>query len=242
VRARPYKGCFTAPKRVFVWDRMAAEHEFAAGEGQAGEGQAGDGRSKGPGKVEGRPPLGRRKRWALAGTAIAASALVVGALVADLSHSGTGVVYALIDRTDRPAPTFSLPEVLVPSRQLTLADFRGRPLVLNFWASWCYPCQTEMPLLESAYRSARGAVQFVGVDTDDTRKAAAAFLARTHVSYVSLFMPRSGPVSTSYQLVGLPITVFISARGRVLGRHIGQLNDATLKAALDLAFGRQAAP
>ncbi len=150
-------------------------------------------------------------------------------------------MYALIDRTDRPAPKFSLPEVLVPSRQLTLADFRGRPLVLNFWASWCYPCQTEMPLLESAYRSARGAVQFVGVDTDDTRKAAAAFLARTHVSYVSLFMPRPGPVSTSYQLEGLPITVFISARGRVLGRHVGQLNAATLKAALDLAFGRQAA-
>jgi cytochrome c biogenesis protein CcmG, thiol:disulfide interchange protein DsbE len=173
--------------------------------------------------------------------AIAVSALVVGALVVYLSHSGTGVVYALIDRTDRPAPKFSLPEVLVPSRELTLADFRGRPLVLNFWASWCYPCQTEMPLLESAYRSARGAVQFVGVDTDDTRKAAAAFLARTHVSYVSLFMPRPGPVSTSYQLEGLPITVFISARGRVLGRHVGQLNAATLKAALDLAFGRQAA-
>ncbi len=230
---------------------MAAEHEFPAGEDQAGEDkagadqagadQAGAGQSKHPGQRDDRPPVGRRRRWRLAGTAIAVSALVVGALVAYLSHSGTGVVYALIDRTDRPAPKFSLPEVLVPSRELTLADFRGRPLVLNFWASWCYPCQTEMPLLESAYRSARGAVQFVGVDTDDTRKAAAAFLARTHVSYVSLFMPRPGPVSTSYQLEGLPITVFISARGRVLGRHVGQLNAATLKAALDLAFGSQAA-
>jgi len=174
--------------------------------------------------------------------AMAVSALVAAALVADLSHSETGVVYALIDRTNRPAPAFSLPEVLMPSRHLSLADFRGRPLVLNFWASWCYPCQTEMPLLESAYRSARGAVQFVGVDTDDSRNAAAAFMARTHVSYVALFMPRPGPVSTSYQLAGLPITVFISARGRVLGRHVGQLNAATLKAALDLAFGRQAVP
>jgi hypothetical protein len=99
-----------------------------------------------------------------------------------------------------------------------------------------------MPLLESAYRSARGAVQFIGVDTDDTRRAAAAFLARTHVSYVSLFMPRPGPVSNAYQLVGLPITVFISAGGRVLGRHVGQLNAPTLRVALALAFGRQAAP
>ncbi|HXR21638.1 MAG TPA: TlpA disulfide reductase family protein [Acidimicrobiales bacterium] len=214
---------------------MAAEHEFPGGGDQAGEG-----RSEGSGPVGVRPPLSRRRKWCLAGTTIAVSAIVAGALIAYLSHSGTGVVYALIDRTDRPAPTFSLPEVLVPSRQLTLADFRGRPLVLNFWASWCYPCQTEMPLLESAYRSERGAVQFVGVDTDDTRKAAAAFLARTHVSYVSLFMPRPGPVSNAYQLVGLPITVFISARGRVLGRHVGQLNPATLRAAMDLAFGRRA--
>ncbi len=221
---------------------MAAEHEFGTGEGPVRQDQATDGRSKGRGRADKRPHLARRKRWALAGAAVAVSALIAGAVITDLSHSETGVVYALIDRTDRPAPTFSLPEVLVPSRQLSLADFRGRPLVLNFWASWCYPCQTEMPLLESAFRSARGAVQFVGVDTNDTRKAAAAFLARTHVSYVSLFMPRPGPVSTSYQLVGLPITVFISARGRVLGRHVGQLNDATLKAALDLAFGRQAAP
>jgi cytochrome c biogenesis protein CcmG/thiol:disulfide interchange protein DsbE len=221
---------------------MAAEHESPAGKGQGGEDQVTEGRNEGGGPLDRNPRPGRRKRWTLAGTAIAVSALVVAALVADLSHSGTGVVYALIDRTDRPAPTFSLPEVLVPSRRMTLADFRGRPLVLNFWASWCYPCQTEMPLLESAYRSARGAVQFVGVDTDDTRKAAAAFLARTHVSYLSLFMPRPGPVSSAYQLVGLPITVFISSEGRVLGRHVGQLNVATLKAALDLAFGRQAAP
>lgn len=178
----------------------------------------------------------------LAAAAIAVSVLVPGAVVADLSQSGTGVVYALIDRTGQPAPAFSLPEVLVPSRHFSLADFRGKPLVLNFWASWCYPCQTEMPLLESAYRSTRGAVQFVGIDTDDSRRAASAFLARRHVSYLSLFMPRPGRVSTTYQLVGLPITVFISAQGRLLGRHIGQLNAATLKAALDLAFGRQARP
>ena len=219
---------------------MAAEHAFPAGLGQAGEDRASEAcsGSKGPSERRSRP--GRRKRWALRGTAVAVSALAVAAVFADLSQPTTGVVYALVDRTDRPAPAFSLPEVLRPSRQLTLSDFRGRPLVLNFWASWCYPCQTEMPLLESAYRSAGGAVEFVGVDTDDTRKAAAAFLARTRVSYVSLFMPRRGPVSASYQLVGLPITVFISAGGRELGRHVGQLNAATLKAALAQAFGRQA--
>ncbi len=211
-----------------------------AAEDRPGDDRASEGGSEGRSPSQGRSRPGRRKRWALGGTAVAVCALGVAAVVIDLSQPTTGVVYALVDRTDRPAPAFSLPEVLVPSRKLALSDFRGRPLVLNFWASWCYPCQTEMPLLESANRSARGAVQFVGVDTDDTRKAATAFLARTHVSYLSLFMPRQGPVSASYQLVGLPITVFISAGGRELGRHVGQLNAATLKAALDEAFGRAA--
>lgn len=165
--------------------------------------------------------------------------LVAGGVALDLSNPSSGVTNPLLERTGRPAPAFTLPEVLDPARRLSLSDFRGKPLVLNFWASWCYPCRTEMPLLESAERSENGSVQFVGIDTNDTRGAAAAFLARTHVSYVSLFLPKPGRVSSSYELIGLPITVFISAGGRVLGRHIGQFNRATLEAALALAFGKR---
>ena len=213
------------PSMCLYGDRMAAEHEFPAGEGQARDAQASEGRDEagrdeaGRAEVNEHPPPRRRKRWRLAVTAVTVSALALGAIVTDLSHSGTGVVYPLIDRTDRPAPAFSLPEVLVPSRQLTLADFRGRPLVLNFWASWCYPCQTEMPLLESAFRSARGAVQFIGVDTDDRRKAAAAFLARTHVSYVSLFMPPPGPCRLRTSSSACP--------SRCSSRHAAECSAAT---------------
>jgi cytochrome c biogenesis protein CcmG/thiol:disulfide interchange protein DsbE len=164
-------------------------------------------------------------------------ALVAAGVGVAVSSSGPDVVDALVERSHEPAPAFALPEVLDPGRTMRLASFRGKPLVLNFWASWCYPCQAEMPLLEAVYRSERGAVQFVGVDTDDSRAAAAKFMHRTHVTYLSLFMPRRGAVSASYQLVGLPITVFISSDGRVLGRHIGPLNRATLDVALTLAFG-----
>ena len=93
---------------------------------------------------------------------------------------------------------------------MSLADFKRDPLVINFWASWCYPCQTEMPLLESAYRSDHGTVRFLGIDTDDTRHAAISFLVRLHITYPSLFMPEHSPVTTSYGLIGLPITVFVS--------------------------------
>lgn len=180
----------------------------------------------------------RRRRWALAAAPLVL-ALVGGGLFAYFSSSNSGVVDPLVGRTGKPAPEFSLPELLKPAVRLSLADFRGKPLVLNFWASWCYPCQTEMPLLESAYRSDHGAVQFLGVDTDDKRQAAIAFLARAHVTYPSLSLPHQGSVSSAYQLVGLPITVFISAGGVLEGRHIGQFNAATLKAALKLAFGGQ---
>jgi hypothetical protein len=96
-----------------------------------------------------------------------------------------------------------------------------------------------MPLLEGAYRAEQGAVQFVGIDTDDTRHSALRFLRQVHVTYPSLVLSDPGsPIVASYGLVGLPITVFISPSGVVMGRHFGPMNAATLSAAIRLAFGR----
>jgi len=184
----------------------------------------------------GRRP-GRRRRWLVAGAVVTLSVAVGGALYADLSNRDTGITDPLVERTGAPAPPFSLPELGAPGRTVSLADFQGKPLVINFWASWCFPCQTEMPLLEQAYRSAHGTVQFLGIDTDDTKRAAISFTARLHVTYPSLFMPTRGAITVSYGLIGLPITIFISRSGTMLGRHIGQLNAATLHAALVMAFG-----
>ncbi len=181
------------------------------------------------------PVQGGRRRNArrrLLGVALVTLAvLAAGGVYATLSSDDNkAVTDPLVDRTDRPAPAFSLPDLLKPQtgRRAWPAS-RGRPLVINFWASWCFPCQTEMPLLESAYRSDHGAVRFLGIDTDDKRQAAIKFLAHVHVTYPSLYMPERGPVAISYDLVGLPITVFVSADGTLVGRHIGPLNAPTLK-------------
>jgi cytochrome c biogenesis protein CcmG, thiol:disulfide interchange protein DsbE len=182
------------------------------------------------------------KRWILIVALVTLSVLVGVGIYVGASSSNTAVSDPLVDRTDKPAPPFALPELLQPRRSVALADFAGKPLVINFWASWCFPCQTEMPLLESAYRSDHGAVQFLGIDTDDKRSAAIRFLAREHVTYPSLFMPERGPVATSYSLIGLPITIFVSSDGALVGRHIGQLNAPTLRAALRLAFGKARPP
>jgi cytochrome c biogenesis protein CcmG/thiol:disulfide interchange protein DsbE len=123
----------------------------------------------------------------------------------------------------------------VSSHTIALADFRGRALIINFWASWCIPCRTEMPLLERAHRAASGQVQFLGIDSNDTSSAAVPFLNQVHVTY-PVGSDIGGSVATDYGLFGLPTTVFISPSGKVVGRIIGQLHAYTLRNALKEAF------
>jgi thiol-disulfide isomerase/thioredoxin len=163
--------------------------------------------------------------------------LVGAGLYAALSKSSVAAGLSLVDHTDQPAPPFSLPALVSPTRTLSLTEFRGHDLVVNFWASWCFPCETEMPLLESVDRAEHGRVTFLGIDSNDTTGAAVAFLAKVHVTYAAASDPRGG-VAGLYRVFGLPTTVFISPSGKMLGRHIGQLNAATLKAALHEAFGQ----
>jgi cytochrome c biogenesis protein CcmG/thiol:disulfide interchange protein DsbE len=141
----------------------------------------------------------------------------------------------LVGRTGQPAPAFTLPSLSNLGQNVSLAAFRGRPLVVNFWASWCIPCRTEMPLLEQAFQAEHGRVQFLGIDANDTQGAAKAFLDQVHVTYPAA-SDANGSVATQFGLFGLPTTLFISASGTVVGRYIGQLHSDTLQAALEEAF------
>ena len=142
---------------------------------------------------------------------------------------------ALSGPAGSPAPNFALPSLRDSRHALSLEAFRGRPLVINFWASWCVPCRTEMPVLEASFRTEGNKVAFVGIDVNDTSSAARAFLRQVHVTYPVAFAS-STSISTGYDLFGLPTTVFISPSGKILGRHLGQLDTATLHAALHEAF------
>jgi len=128
-------------------------------------------------------------------------------------------------------------ENLEPDRaQVSLASLRGRPVVVNLWASWCVPCRKEMPALEAVYRQGRGRVAFIGVNHEDDRDAALKFVAKTGVTYPSGFDPR-GKVATAYGLVGLPTTLCISADGRLLGRRTGAVTERELRATIVRFFG-----
>ena len=177
---------------------------------------------------------GPRRRLAVLGIVLL-SVFVAGALWQGIVSSQSNTPSVLVGRTDKLAPSFTLASLSGPSREVSLSVFRGRPLVLNFWASWCVPCRTEMPLLERTYRAERGKVQFLGIDSNDTPNAGLAFYDHVHVTYPALSDPK-GSIATRYGLFGLPTTVFISPSGKIIGRFIGQLHANTLLAALKEAF------
>ena len=138
-----------------------------------------------------------------------------------------------------PAPDFSLAALrLSPGGQntLSLADFKGRAVVLNFWASWCDPCKEEMPLLEGSWKQmqAQGKqVVFLGIDFQEAASDATSFLQQQGVTYPAV-LDASGSVASSYKIVSLPDTIFINRQGVVVSKIAQQLTTQTLAKNLQL--------
>jgi cytochrome c biogenesis protein CcmG/thiol:disulfide interchange protein DsbE len=116
---------------------------------------------------------------------------------------------------------------------LRLGDLRGYPVVLNFWASWCSPCQREAALLAAAAKAQRGRVVFVGVDVNDLTGDARHFLRVHQVPYVAVHSQSS--ITTTFGLVGLPETFYVDRSGRIRDVTRGQLSSTTLRQALGRA-------
>jgi cytochrome c biogenesis protein CcmG, thiol:disulfide interchange protein DsbE len=114
-----------------------------------------------------------------------------------------------------PAPAFRLDRLDRPG-ELSLAAYRGRPVVLNFWASWCVPCKEEAPLLESVWRRYRGRGLIVlGVDINDLRGDARRFARQNGMSY-PLAYDGPGNTTTQYGVTGVPETFFVARSGRLV--------------------------
>jgi thiol-disulfide isomerase/thioredoxin len=153
--------------------------------------------------------------------------VAIGALIAIVLLSGT----SNRSETGRPAPP--LPTgVLVPP-QVTLASLRGKPAAINFWASWCSPCQKEAPELERVARSLHGRARLVGVDWTDGAGAARSFVRQHHLTYPNLVDP-DGVVGNHYGLNGLPTTFIVDSKGKITDVLRGPQSAESLLRALHL--------
>ena len=115
------------------------------------------------------------------------------------------------------APAFSLPALGHSGQQVSLSGYRGQPLIVNFFASWCEPCQKETPLLATFYRAEKGKMALVGLDENDVVGHATTFTRTQGVSYPVGWDP-AGTVATSYGVNALPQTFFLNARHQVVDR------------------------
>jgi thiol-disulfide isomerase/thioredoxin len=129
----------------------------------------------------------------------------------------------------KAAPEFSVAQLGQPGSTIKLSDFRGRPVVVNFFASWCPPCREELPMLAAADRRLGGSVAFVGIDVSDTTQPALDMVHSSGVTYPLGVDPNYKVADSTYHLRGLPSTVFIDAKGDINGTpFLGQLNPRVL--------------
>lgn len=137
----------------------------------------------------------------------------------------------LVKTAFREAPDFTLE--LYSGEQLRLADLRGKPVMVNFWASWCPPCRQEAPLLERTWREyEEKGVVFIGVNIWDNEDDAQAFLREFDITYPNGPDPR-GKISIDYGLTGIPETYFIDREGKIMRKWIGPFTEEALQAFLD---------
>jgi thiol-disulfide isomerase/thioredoxin len=150
----------------------------------------------------------------------------------------------------RPIPA-NVPELTLPDlagQQKSLREFRGHPLIINFWATWCAPCRREMPLLQRLRRSHRGdGLEVIGIAVD-FKAAVADYVRRQPVDYPLLIGEDAGLAAAEQfgmQTV-LPFSVFADAGGRILAVKVGELHadeaDYILGAMHALAAGRLSLP
>jgi peroxiredoxin len=157
----------------------------------------------------------RRPLFLAAGAAIAASLLAARALRTQPLEIG------------RPAPSFRLAGL--NGRTVSLSDYKGKAVVLNFWATWCSDCREEFPALDDLQRRYKAAgLEVVAPSVDETgRTAVLPFVARTSPSFTILLADPS--TARAYGVRGLPSTFLIAPDGSVAGRYIGPIQPRELE-------------
>jgi cytochrome c biogenesis protein CcmG/thiol:disulfide interchange protein DsbE len=169
-------------------------------------------------------------RKGVALSVIGASALLVALLIYGVASEATdNSIDEAVASGKRPAAASSELPVLGGGSERSLADYRGKVVVLNFWASWCLPCKDEAPLLVRADRQLerRGAT-VLGVSYKDVPEDALSFVREYDIAYPSL-RDGDGDYGSQYSVRGVPETFVIDRRGRIAALRRGPVDEQWLR-------------
>ncbi len=202
-------------------------------------------------------PKPRRGRSRLSWMLTAGSVVLVFALLALLvqrvvaGNRGKELVSAVRDGKEPLAPSFRHPVIwphteswpaqlrsIVEQGTVSPRDLIRRPVVINFWASWCIPCKREAPRLNASARQHRGQVVFLGVDVQDFTRDARRFLRRHHVNYVAV-RARGDSTYSDYGLTGVPETYYLDTRGRIRAHSLGEVSRRELESGISQVVGQE---
>jgi cytochrome c biogenesis protein CcmG, thiol:disulfide interchange protein DsbE len=164
-----------------------------------------------------------------------AAGLLVGVILAAVvlfAATPGGALSAPPPATGKPIPEFGLKTL--QGAALSPEDFKGHPVVINFWATWCGPCQEEMPLFERMSRRLEGKVFFLAVNDNETLPVVSAF-AQTHGLSFPIGLDPGGTITTRFYVESYPTTFFIDAEGILRAQHIGQLDEDLMVRYLEAA-------
>lgn len=162
------------------------------------------------------------------------AALAVGGFIGILAYGFTrDERYMRNPVSAEQAPSLTL--TLFDGKLIKLADFRGKTVLVNFWASWCVPCRAEASALESAWQKHKDkGVIFLGVNTQDKEEDAKAFIKEFGITYLN-GQDRNGNIAVGYDVWGIPQTFFIDPQGRIIYQHAGELKPPIITTKLDEA-------
>jgi cytochrome c biogenesis protein CcmG/thiol:disulfide interchange protein DsbE len=130
----------------------------------------------------------------------------------------------------KAAPDFTLAK-LGESGSLRLSDYKGKPVVLNFWASWCAPCKEEAPFLNKAWEThlKQKGIVLIGIDSQDKTDNALKFLQTYGITYINVQDTPTGDTAINYGTVGFPETIFIDRNGVIVAKYIAPLDEQGLQ-------------
>ena len=132
------------------------------------------------------------------------------------------------------APDFTL--IDLEGNQVSLSDFRGKTVFVNFWATWCPPCRAEMPEIEAVYQEYKDkGVVIIGVDIEETKEEVLQFVQQGGYSW-TFVLDTTGEVTANYKIQAIPTSFFIDREGIIRAMNVGALTKRTMEVQLSRAL------